>query len=284
MYNAQFVGTDSGVFVFDTTNNLVFDIEGLSGIDIDHTMSQGAGQIGETISVKSVGSKILTVSGVIFKNIADTKTQMRRVLAPLAEGRLIFNNEYYIDVSVKEAPTFSPLADRGNFTLRLLAPYPFFKKTAESNLNIGGITKAFQFPVNYSRPHIFATRSAALYANIYNGGDVESDFKLILSTNSISENPMISNLKTFETLKINRTLTQGESVSVYRDGGGILRVVLTNASGRQENIFSDLDEASNLFTLHPGDNLIARSDDAGGTNLIVNMTFNEPVVGVYDET
>ena len=71
MYNCKFVSNNGTAFLLGTANNIVFDIDGLSGISVNHTMSQGALQIGESISTKSVGSKSLTVTGVIFKNIAE---------------------------------------------------------------------------------------------------------------------------------------------------------------------------------------------------------------------
>lgn len=283
MYSCKFISDNGTVFLLGTANNIVFDIDGLSGISVNHTMSQGALQIGESISTKSVGSKILTVKGVIFKNIAEVKKQMRKTFAPFVTGKLIFNNEYFINVSVKDAPTFSPIANRGNFTMRLIAPYPFFKKMETKTNLIGGVVKTFRFPINYSTPHKFAERSNIRYINVYNNSDVETDFKLTIQTDSISVNPYITNLNTFETLKINRTIYQGEKIEVSRNADGVLEVGLIN-NGNYTNIFADLDEESDLFVMHVGDNLILSSDDDGGATLTTYITFNEIVVGVFDES
>lgn len=283
MYSCKFISDNGTVFLLGTANNIVFDIDGLSGISVNHTMSQGALQIGESISTKSVGSKSLTVTGVIFKNIAETKKQMRKVFAPFVTGKLIFNNEYFINVSIKDAPTFSPIANRGNFTMRLIAPYPFFKKMETKTNLIGGVVKKFRFPINYSTPHKFAEHSNIRYINVYNDSDVETDFKLTIQTDSVSVNPYITNLNTFETLKINRTIYQDEKIEVSRNADGVLEVGLIN-NGNYTNIFADLDEESDLFVMHVGDNLILSSDDDGGTTLTTYITFNEIVVGVFDES
>lgn len=284
MYNCEFIADNGTGFLLGTANNIVFDIEGLSGISVDHTMSQGALQVGESISTKTVGSKSLTVTGVIFKNIAEVKRQMRKAFAPFVTGKLIFNDEYFINVSVKDVPTFSPIANRGNFSMRLLAPYPFFKKMDTKTSLIGGVVKKFRFPINYSTPHKFAERSNIRYINIYNDSDVETDFRLSIQTDSVSNNPYVTNLNTFETLKINRTIYQGEKIEVYRNADGVLEVVLINENGNTENIFANLDETSDLFTMHVGDNLILSSDDGGGTTLTTYITFNEIVTGVFDES
>ena len=284
MYSCKFVSDNGTVFLFDTTNNIAFDIDGLSGIPVKHTMSQGALQIGESISTKSVGSKSLTVTGVIFKNIAETKKQMRKVFAPFVTGTLFYKDKYFINVSVKDAPTFSPIANRGNFTMRLIAPYPFFKKIETKTNLIGGVVKKFRFPINYSTPHKFAERSNLRYINVYNDSDVETDFKLTIQTDSVSVNPYITNLNTFETLKINRTIYQGEKIEISRNADGVLEVGLIDDDGNYIDIFADLDETSNLFVMHIGDNLILSSDDDGGTTLTTYITFNEIVVGVFDES
>ena len=283
MYRCKFISENGTVFLLDTTNNISFDADGLSGISVNHTMSQGALQIGESISTKSVGSKSLTVTGVIFKNIAETKKQLRKVFAPFVTGKLLFNYDYFIYVSVKDAPTFSPIANRGNFTMRLIAPYPFFKKMETKTNLIGGVAKKFRFPINYSTPHKFAERSNVRYINVYNDSDVETDFKLTIQTDSVSVNPYITNLNTFETLKINRTIYQDEKIEVSRNADGVLEVGLIN-NGNYTNIFADLDEESDLFVMHVGDNLILSSDDDGGTTLTTYITFNEIVVGVFDES
>lgn len=283
MYKAKFVREDEKSFLFSPDNNLVFDIEGLSGLTIDHTLSQGVNQIGETVSQRSVGSRILNVTGVIFKAIATTKKAMRDTFLPFSTGKLIFNDSYYIDVFVKEIPNFSPQADRGNFSLRLLAPYPFFKSVVTSNNVIGGLMKNFHFPINYTQPHSFGTIGAERFINIVNRGNVETDFVLTLTTTSESLNPSISNLRTFETLKINYLLSAGETIRIYFDGSGTLQAKLVDNTGNETDIFSAVDESSDLLHLHVGDNLILAVDESGSTGLTATLQFNESIVGVFDQ-
>ena len=286
MYKAKFVDAQNNVFLFDVANGIVFDIEGLSGISVDHTMAQGVQQIGETVSVRSVGSKSLTVTGVIYRNIVSTKRRMRNIFAPFVSGRLIFNDKYYLDVSVKDTPSMSPEVDRGTFTMQLLAPYPFFKMVEESVVRLGGAVKLFRFPINYTDTHTFADRGAERYVNVINNGDVDSDFVMTISTTSVSQNPRITNLNTLEFLQINRTLYEGEQIKIWRDENGVLMVSLIDEDGGDTDVFSDLDENSNLFALHRGDNVLGASAQIDGEtvyNLMVLVSFNPAVVGVFDE-
>lgn len=286
MYKAKFVDNEGNTFLLDEANGIIFDIEGLSGISVDYAKAQGVQQIGETILTASVGSKTLTITGFIFENITEKKKRMRKVFAPFVSGKLIFNEKYYINVSVKDAPTFSPAVNNGKFYMQLLAPYPFFRFISETVSTLGKPVKSFSFPINYSETHIFATRSTERYINIINDGDMESDFTVYISSTSVSENPTLTNLKTFEFLKINRTISEGETIKIYRDNDGILNVVLIGEGGIEEDVFSDLDEGSNLFTLHRGDNVWGASAEADGDiiyNLNTTVTFNPVAVGVFNE-
>ena len=282
MYKALFISDDGTRFLFDTSNNIVFDIAGLSGISVNHTTTQGAGQIGESIGGRSVGSKYLEITGVIFNRIIETTNAMRSALGPFRSGRLIFNDKYFINVSVADTPTFAANKKKGNFTMRLLCPFPFFKEIEQILYTVGTVEKSFRFPINYRVPHRFGTRSMNRLFNCINNGDTETDFTVEFICDGQSRNPTLTNIKTFEKIKINRTLNSGDIVKIYQDTDGVLRCV--SVLGETEtNIMQDLDEASNLFKMHRGDNMLLANDDDGGAGLSVQIFWNETAVGVYDE-
>ena len=101
MYSVKFEKDNGEVFLLGTNNNIVFDVDGLSGIGIDLGTSQGFSQIGETVDTQSVSGKTLTVKGVIYRNLADGKKRLIKAFAPFSKGRLIYNNKYYLYVYVK---------------------------------------------------------------------------------------------------------------------------------------------------------------------------------------
>lgn len=282
MYKAKFIAYNGNTFVFDTSNFIVFDIDGLSGLAVNNTETQGAGQIGTSVAIQSVGSRNLTVRGVIYNNISNIKSAMRKAFSPFTSGRLIFNDDRYLYVKVAEIPTFSPNAKKGDFILRLLCPYPFWRKIEDDLYTVGEITKSFRFPVNYKTPHRFGTKSAVRQINVINNGDMETDFTLVMTADDTSVNPYIANIDTYEQLKFNYTLHSGEQIKVYRDENGIIRAVLVTGD-TETNIMQYLDESSNLFSLHLGDNLILVSDENGGAGINAQISFNSIQVGVFDE-
>ena len=281
MYSVKFEKDNGEVFLLGTNNNIVFDVDGLSGIGIDLGTSQGFSQIGETVDTQSVGGKTLTVKGVIYKNLADGKKQLIKAFAPFAKGRLIFNNKYYVYVYVKESPVVAPTKKGGAFMFSLFAPFPFWKEIAESTFYIGAITPMFMFPVNYETPHIFGMKSAARYINVVNNGDLQTSYRLDITTEATSSNITLTNLETFDFLKLNGTLNAGERISIYRDNNNQLKAVLYDGSV-ETDIISWIDEESTLYEMAVGDNLILANDDDGGANLTAQLTFNSVVGGVYE--
>lgn len=281
MYNAKFISDKGETFVFGKDGGNAFDIEGLSGITVDLGTSQGFSQIGESVETQTIKGKSIEVDGVLFGDIQRGKERMRRILAPLTAGRLVFQDKYYVYVYVKDAPTFSPIKNNGTFMMRFYAPYPFFRWIDESVVYIGGMTPMFSFPVNYAEAHQFGRKSPARYANIFNSGDVKVPYRVDLTTEIASTNIVLTNLRTLEYLKINGAISAGDKLSVYRDENSILRVELTK-DGATEDVLSWLDEGSTLFDLAIGDNVITANDDENGEYLTARIIYNPAVVSVYE--
>lgn len=281
MYNIKFVKDNGDVFLLGKDNNIVFDVDGLSGINIDLGKSQGFSQVGESVDTQSVGGKTLKIKGVIFKDLANIKKAMIKAFSPFSRGRLVFDDKYYLYVYVKESPTVAPTKKGGEFMLAVFAPFPFFKEIAESTFYIGTITPSFSFPVNYETPHVFGSKSEARYINVVNDGDLKTAYRIDLTTEATSTNITLTNLNTFEFLKLNGTLNVGEKISVYRDENNLLKAELINGS-ETTDILSWIDEESTLYELNVGDNLILASDDDGGANLTAQLTFNSVIGGVYE--
>lgn len=281
MYNVVFENDNGSKYYFGANGTTVFDMDLGSGVSVNIGTSQGFSQVGETMQSRTVSGRTISVKGAVYGNVQGRKKSMRNVISPFSCGRLIFEGQYYIRVCVKSAPTFSSIKNDGRFTMQFYAPYPFFKSLNEKNIEIGYIKPLFSFPVNYATPHKFGERSAARYKSIYNESDVSIPFSLHISSYGTSTNPIIANLQTFKTLKINGTVNAGEYIEIYRNDDNVLQAVL-NSNGVTSDIISWIDESSNLFELEVGDNLISALDDEGGTNLFAKIIYNPTVVAVYE--
>lgn len=282
MYNVIFESDNGLKYAFGELGNTIFDMDFGDGVSVNIGTSQGFAQVGESVENQSVSGRTINVKGVVYGNVQNGKKTMRKVFAPFVSGRLIFEGKYYTRVFVKSAPSFSPVKNDGRFSMQLFAPYPFFYSVVEESVFIGEIKALFRFPVNYSTPHRFGTRTSVKYKTIYNDGDVNVPFKLQIIANADSTNVTISNLETFEFLKFNGVLSAGNSITVYRDESNVLRVELTS-DGISSDAIDMVDEESMLFELNVGDNVIGVDSDEGGDNLTVTIFFNPAVVALYED-
>lgn len=281
MYSVVFESDNGEKYVFGKAGDTIFSMDLGSGVPVDIGTSQGFAQVGETMQSRTVSGRTITVKGAVYRNIQDRKKAMRKIISPFSCGRLVFGGEYYTRVFVKNSPTFSTVKNDGRFSMQFFAPFPFFYSVNSQFSEIGSIKPMFVFPVNYAVPHKFGERSASRYKNIFNAGDVKVPFSVYLESGGTSTNIVISNLKTFKTLKVNGALQSGDSVNIYRDDDNVLRAELTS-DGAKSDIISWIDESSDLFELEVGDNLISVNDDEGGASLTVKISFNPAVVALYE--
>lgn len=282
MYSVTFQSDNGKKFVFGVNGGNVFDMNLGNGLTATLSTSQGFSQVGETVQSSSVSGRSISVNGTLFRNVDTQKKTMRRIFTPYTSGKLVFDNKYYTRVFVKSSPSFSSIKNDGRFTMQFFAPYPFFFENSETVVELGTLQAMFHFPINYATPHKFGERTGTKYVNVLNDGDVLVPFSLTLRTTaSESNNIVLTNLKSFQTLKINGTLNAGEVIQIYRDNDNILRATLTK-NETEEDIISRIDESSDLFTLDVGDNLISVNDDEGGNSIIATVLFNPAVVALYE--
>ena len=282
MYSAVYENENGLKFVLGKDGDNVFDLNVGNGVPVNLGTSQGFSQIGEAVETQSVSGRAITVKGAIFQNVISQKKAMRKVFAPFTGGTLMLSDGLFIRVIVKDPPTFSPVKDDGRFTMQLYAPFPYFYSTAESFVQIGGILPRFKFPVNYAEPHKFGEKAAGTFSEILNAGEVKVPYGLQLTVTGTSTNPTVTNLLTFQFLKINGSFSQGDFVHVYRDENNVLRAELTGADGNVLDIISQIDEDSNLFELNVGDNLISVNDDEGGAGMVARIVYSPAVVAWYE--
>ena len=281
MYNVVFENDNGSKYYFGANGTTAFDMDLGNGVSVDIGTSQGFSQVGETMQSRTVSGRTITAKGAVYGDVQERKMTMRKAISPFSCGRLVFENAYYIRVCVKAAPTFSPVKNDGKFTMQFYAPYPFFKKLEEKSAEIGSVVAQFSFPVNYAFPHKFGEKGTARYKNIYNDSDVSVPFSAHLSCSGTSTNPVIADLQTFKTLKINGTMKAGDFIDIYRNDDNVLRAELTS-DGVKTDIISWIDESSNLFELEAGDNLISATDNEGGASLTAKINYNPVVVAVYE--
>lgn len=283
MYNAKFISNTGETYDFGVKGSTVFDMDIGNGISVDISTSQGFSQLGESVEGQSVTGKIINVKGVIYKNISSKRKQLRSVFSPFTSGRLTFDNGYYIDVFVKDTPTFSPVKNDGRFTMLLYAPFPFFSKEDSGKVEFGEVTPMFSFPVNYKDPHIFGKKSKTTKKTITNDGDVAVSFDVTFKTTGRVENISVTDLDTGEFLKIKCNLIAGQEIVLKRTTEGVLKANLIDGE-TSTDIINLIDEKSTLSKLKKGKNRFRITDEfSNGELLIADFTYRMAVTSLYED-
>lgn len=282
MYSARFDSDNGLTFVFGKNGGNVFDMDLGSGVPVNIGTSQGFSQVGETVETLAVNSRLITVTGVLYRDIDNQKRNMRKIFAPFVAGKLIFEDGHYTRVYVQDPPSFSSVKKDGRFTMQLLAPFPYFYGQNEESVQIGEIVPKFRFPVNYAGTHMFGELSESRFASIFNDSDVKVPYGFRIVVNGTSTNPIITNLLTFEFLKINGTFNAGDVIDVRRDDNNVLMATLTKGDGSIQDIIHLIDDDSTFYELSAGDNLISINDDEGGVGMSAKVSYRTVVVALYE--
>ena len=241
--------------------------------------SQGFEQVGESVDSMSVGSRQIGLIGRIDNFTGEQLQALNTAFLPMTTVRLYFEEKYWIDAVIKEAPVFTYSLRTVLFAVQLLAPYPYWKSVKEHYYKLGGSTGGFNFPVSYDTPHNFEQFNETLFLNCVNRGNTRVDYSAeIRCTSGQAANITITNAGNQKFIAVKTTLTAADTVRIFRENN-ILRVTKETA-GQTSDIFSALDEDSNLFFMDVGDNVIRADKESGDGRLAVVIRFCDTVVGV----
>jgi hypothetical protein len=277
------VSNTGETYDFGISGSTVFDMDIGGGISVDISTSQGFSQMGESVEGQTTVGRIINVKGVIYKDISRLKKKLRNVFSPFTSGRLTFENGYYIDVYVKDTPTFLPKKDDGRFTMLLYAPFPFFSKSDNEMVELGETVPLFSFPVNYAEEHIFGHRNTETDATIVNDGNVDVGFNVVFSTIGVVSNISVTNLDTEEFLKVKGDLYAGWKIILDRNAEGVLTATMTDGI-EKINIIDQVDENSTLFKIRKGVNRFRIRDDfSNGKMLNADFIYSEAVTSIYED-
>lgn len=252
---------------------------GAQNVDFDTTRSNR--EIGETLQHQSVSPKTLTIRGTLLGDCAAARDQMNHVLAPLAKGRLIYNNTSSMEVYVKTSPDIERYSANARFSVSFYAPFPYWVEKDKVNQVLVGYEPQFQFPWNISDPNPFYMSKLAQvgYVTVTNEGEAPVGWTISFLALSAVKNPYVQSIDTGETVKVLKTMTENETLTISTEGEE-LTVTLTAADGTVADGFEYIDIDSVPFRLSLGENHIKTDAEEGGTGLRASISFRPAYAGV----
>lgn len=262
---------------FDIDNGFLLNLpDGVDTISVSLSTAQGIGQVGATVQATQIQVRPITLDGkIIGSNAQELKDRLVSVVRPDVGGTL-YADDWHIAVVVTSTPTIGPEQMGAKFQFGLTAPYPYWVSGSSKASLLLGIAPAFKFPWNISRPYRFGEKTLDKYVVITNRGQVETPFVLsITCLGSGAENVRVDNLLTGEYLLLEKSLVEGETVTVNVTHD---RTYVT--SNRDGDCRGALTLESNLYRLHTGDNVWKPSADSGLENLDIQVSYAEESGGI----
>ena len=238
-------------------------------------------EIGEVLQHQNVSPKTITIKGAINGKSDGLREQLNHVIAPLAKGRLIYNDEYEMEVYVKSSPDIDRQPYGAKFSFSLYAPFPYWRDAERKNKVLVGYEPQFMFPWNISDPEPFYLSKAAQvgYVTVVNEGEAPVGWTISFLALSAVKNPFMQSIDTGETVKVLKTMAENEMLTISTEGEE-LTVTLTAADGTETDGFEYLDIDSIPFLLALGENHIKTDAEEGGTGLRASISFRPAYAGV----
>lgn len=277
MYNAKII-TDAGKeFRFGFEDGCLFDISPLSGSDVSISTSQGFQQIGETVEGQNVGSVRRTITGTLLNKAAEAK--MLSVLPVFTTGRLYVNESRFCNITVNKTPEIRTSKwGKKTFSMQVFCDNPFWNSANDSSYIVSNFKKSFSFPVVYDA-HKFAVRAESAFVNCFNGGDVSVPISCEFTAEAEVTNYGVINARTLQELQFEDVLQVGEKVKLYYEKGNI-KAIKEDEDGNTVGILGKLSDASTLFNVTPGDNILKIFAENNEQFLKANIVFRPAFMGV----
>lgn len=259
-------------------------IENLSSLtqqnaEFDTTRSNR--EIGEKLEHQNVNPKTINIMGTILGESDAVREQMKHVIAPLHEGTLIYNDTYELQVYVKASPHVERYASNAKFSFSLFAPYPYWHRKEKAQTTLVGLEGLFSFPWNISDPNPFSFSEGVEtgYVTVRNDGEAPAYWTVTFSALDEVVNPRVYNMETGEYVKILKTMSDGEQITISTEGDE-LTVTCTAEDGTVTDGFQYLEVESIPFKLAVGENHIKTDAESNTTALQASISFRPAFVGV----
>lgn len=249
-------------------------------------------QIGESNGNTTLGIREVRIEGWVIADegmaMEQKKKRLNSFVNPMQPIRLIYR-KYCLEFYPNSTIQYSSSAQDNNdvvckFKMEGTAFDPLFVDSVESRVSASSTLGAFKFPLSISRiPSppggvLMGVKRSSVLFNIYNQGDVETGFKILLRAKGRVVNPEIINVNTQQFFRINKTLVSGEEIEIHTSIGH--KKVIGRKYGKEENYYPYRDINNTWFQLRIGDNVYKYNAQENIENLEVFVDFRNKYLEV----
>ena len=281
--------TNQSILIDKTTSDWVLGEIDLGTVEGNHHSYKYVNQVGVYIDSTSLEERAVSIPGwVIGEDLADMKdnmTVLNRLVNPQHELELTLFDRYVLrfkpDYSIKYATPYEENNEvLCQFLIQGTCADPMFSTKNGILTQIALVLPKFHFPLIIPRDKgiILGLRQPNLLATIVNDGDIDTGMVIEFSCNTTVVNPSLLHVETQEFIKINKTITPGETITVSTVSGN--KYVKGYHDGQTENYFKYWDWDSTWLQMYRGVNVLKYDADSGVEGLAVSVSFTPKLLEV----
>lgn len=281
--------TNQSILIDKTTSDWVLGEIDLGTVEGNHHSYKYVNQVGVYIDSTSLEERAVSIPGwVIGEDLADMKdnmTVLNRLVNPQHELELTLFDQYVLrfkpDYSIKYATPYEENNEvLCQFLIQGTCADPMFSTKNGILTQIALVLPKFHFPLIIPKDKgiILGLRQPNLLATIVNDGDIDTGMVIEFSCNTTVVNPSLLHVETQEFIKINKTITPGETITVSTVSGN--KYVKGYHDGQTENYFRYWDWDSTWLQMYRGVNVLKYDADSGVEGLAVSVSFTPKLLEV----
>ena len=225
---------------------------------------------------------VLTVRDNPRSDHATNRARLFTVFKFKEEGVVTVSNENGVVRSigaVVESVTPDLKSRSNSYQISLLCPNPYWTDADTQEADVSSWEDGWEWPITAQDDSglfeivsdtpeedvfEFGSRTESVIADIVNTGDVTCGIVVLFSALGIASNPGILNPDTGEFLRVNLTMTAGDTLEIDTRYGH--RTAVLSSGGVKTNVFRLVDPDSVFLQLKPGDNHVKAQSGAGDTS------------------
>lgn len=261
-------------FVFSMENHVLMkSFEDFTSINVSTTTTQAISQIGGNISSQVIGSRNLSLSGIIYQNVENVKQKLIDTFIPFVEGVLTINKKFKINCFTTSTPSIEIKRDLPNFVISLTCPFPLFRSSENKVACLNYQEGMFLFPWNMAK-YQFGQRKIKYNFGLQNDGHFDSPYTIEFYALGEVVNPKLIMRKSnndIDSLTFNKTLANGDKVVISSDNTGVTAIFENNDGKKDMTGLIDFD--SDLLEIPRGYSAVQISAERGGENLQCKIEY-----------
>lgn len=243
----------------------IVSIDGLSPMDASIYEMRNTGLDGSIFNSSAAEPRVITMVVAINMPAEENRLNLYNYFKIKKKHRIFYSNDsrdVYIDGYLQSMP-IGFFDEKQMATMVFRCPDPYFKEYAEIGLDVGNVTKMFEFPFDIRQPIPFSEINIYGNKTIFNHGDVETGMIIEIRTRDdiTVENVKLANVSSGEFIQINGKLYPGEKLVIDTiDKEKSAKVI----SGHNEyNKIGSIESGSTWLKIWPGENVFHLLCDTG---------------------